>query len=205
LLARVFGAFEKHFLEIFAESLPANVACCWTGPAVVSTKITLPHVRKVAELVGRPLILWDNYPVNDLSMQDELHLGPLQKRDPHLPQAVYGYLNNPLVQEKLSFIPLATCFDYAANPVAYKAEKSWNAIVSRSFGDGASVHWRAIRTFCERVQRGKKAEHPLRFSRTEVKALQDASAYLNANRQKKWAAEIKPWKEQIERALKAQK
>jgi hypothetical protein len=45
----------------------------------------------------------------------------------------------------------------------------------------------------------------LRFSRTEVKALQDASAYLNANRQKKWAAEIKPWKEQIERALKAQK
>jgi hypothetical protein len=30
-----------------------------------------------------------------------------------LPQAVYGYLNNPLLQEELGFAPLATCFDYA--------------------------------------------------------------------------------------------
>lgn len=205
LLAHVFGAFEPHFLENLADCLPPNLPCCWTGPAVVSTKITLPHVRKIAKLVGQPLILWDNYPVNDLSMKDELHIGPLQKRDPHLPQAVYGYLNNPLVQEELSLIPLATCFDYAANPATYKAEKSWNAMIRRAFGDGTSAHWRAIRTFCERVKRGKPAKHPLRFSRKEVKALQDAADYLNAHPQEKWAAEIKPWKEQIERALKAQK
>jgi hypothetical protein len=110
-----------------------------------------------------------------------------------------------LVQEELSLIPLATCFDYAANPATYRAEKSWNAIVSRSFGDGASVHWRAIRSFCERIQRSKQHRHPLRFSRKEVKALQDAADYLNAHPQEKWTAEIKPWKIQIERALKAQK
>jgi hyaluronoglucosaminidase len=205
LLARVFGAFEPDFLENLADYLPPNVPCCWTGPSVVSKKITLPHVRKIAKLVGRPLILWDNYPVNDLSMKDELHLGPLQHRDPHLPQAVYAYLNNPLVQEELSFVPLATCFDYAANPAAYNAEKSWNEIVTRNFGNGASTHWRAIRSFCERVERSNPAKSPLRFSRREVEALQDALAYLKAHRQEKWAAEITPWREQIERALKAQK
>jgi hyaluronoglucosaminidase len=205
LLAHVFGAFEKHFLEILAESLPLNVPCCWTGPSVVSKKITFAHVTKIAKLVGRPLILWDNYPVNDLSMKDELHLGPLKNRDPYLPQAVYGYLNNPLVQEELSFIPLATCFDYAANPLAYKAEESWGCIVSRTFGDVASAHWRAIRTFCEKVQRGKRAKHPLRISRREAKALQGALDYLNAHRHEKWAAEIKPWKEQIQRTFNAQK
>jgi hyaluronoglucosaminidase len=205
LLTRVFGAFEPDFLENLAAYLPPNVPCCWTGPSVVSKKITLPHVRKIAKLVGRPLILWDNYPVNDLSMKDELHLGPLQHRDPHLPQAVYAYLNNPLVQEELSFVPLATCFDYAANPGAYNAEKSWNEIVTRNFGNGASTHWRAIRSFCERVERSNPAKSPLRFSRREVEALQDALAYLKAHRQEKWAAEITPWREQIERALKAQR
>jgi hypothetical protein len=151
------------------------------------------------------LILWDNYPVNDLSMKDELHLGPLKNRDTHLPEIVYGYLNNPLVQEELSFIPLATCFDYALNPLTYRAEESWNAIVTRSFGQRESAHWRAIRSFCERVQRTKRSKSPLRVPRREVKALQDALDYLNAQHQEKWAVEIKPWKKQIERALKTQK
>jgi hyaluronoglucosaminidase len=202
LLAHVFGAFEMHFLEIMAECLPPNVACCWTGPSVVSAKITLAHVRKVAKLVGRPLILWDNYPVNDLSMRDELHIGPLKQRDPRLSQAVYGYLNNPLLQEELSFIPLATCFDYAASPKTYRAEKSWNDIITRSFGNGASAHWRIIRTFCEKAQQSKKTNRPLRFSRKELKCLQDALDYLNANRKEKWAAEIKPWEKQIAQTLK---
>ena len=79
-------------------------------------------------------MLWDNYPVNDLSMRDELHLGPLQGRDPKLPRAVYGYLSNPLLQEKLSFIPLATCFDYAADPIHYQPESSWKKIVCELFG-----------------------------------------------------------------------
>ena len=204
LLARVFGAFEPHFLENLARYLPANVSCCWTGPSVVSTKITLAHVRKIAKLVGRPLILWDNYPVNDLSMKDELHLAPLKNRDTHLPEIVYGYLNNPLVQEELSFIPLATCFDYASNPLAYRAEESWNAIVTRSFGQRESAHWRAIRAFCERVQRTKRSKVASRMPRRELETLQDASEYIRAHRQEKWAVEIKPWKEQIQRALKAQ-
>jgi hyaluronoglucosaminidase len=202
LLARVFGPFEADFLENLANYLPPDIPCCWTGPSVVSKKITLPHIKRIAKIVGRPLILWDNYPVNDLSMKDELHLGPLKNRDPHLPEVVYGYLNNPLVQEELSFIALATCFDYASNPIAYRAEESWNAFVTRSFGAGESAHWRAIRNFCERVQRTKRSKSPLRISRREAKALQGAIDYLNAHNREKWAVEIKPWKEQIKRALK---
>jgi hyaluronoglucosaminidase len=202
LLAHLFGAFERHFLETLSECLPPSVPCCWTGPSVVSPKITLPHVRKIAKLIRRPLILWDNYPVNDLSMQDELHIGPLQKRDPRLPQAVYGYLNNPLLQEELSLIPLATCFDYAASPETYIAEKSWNDTITQSFGNGASAHWRTIRIFCERAQKSKKTKQSLRFSRNELKALQSAWNYLQLNGKEKWADEIKPWEEQIGRTLK---
>ncbi|HEY3169318.1 MAG TPA: beta-N-acetylglucosaminidase domain-containing protein, partial [Candidatus Binatia bacterium] len=109
LLERTFGAFEEDFLETLAVHLPPDVSCFWTGPSVVSRKITLEHVRRIGQKIQRPLLLWDNYPVNDLTMSDELHIGPLEGRDPRLPQSVYGYLNNPLLQEELSFLPLATC------------------------------------------------------------------------------------------------
>ncbi|MPZ76887.1 MAG: hypothetical protein GEU77_10200 [Deltaproteobacteria bacterium] len=201
LLARIFGAFEPNFIETLAEHLPSNVACCWTGPSVVSQKITLAHVRKIAKLVEHPLILWDNYPVNDLSMRDELHIGPLRHRDPRLPQAAYGYLNNPLLQEELSFIPLATCFDYAASPGSYNPENSWNDIISRRFGSGARAHWWTIRNFCDKTEQSKKTKRPLRFSRDELKCLQAAAAYLSDHRKKKWAAEIKPWQKQIQQTL----
>ena len=156
-----------------------------------------PHVQKIAKLIRRPLILWDNYPVNDLSMQDELHIGPLQNRDRRLPQAVYGYLNNPLLQEELSLVPLATCFDYAASPATYLAEKSWNDAITQCFSNGATEHWRTIRLFCERAQKSKKTKHSLRFSRNELKALQSAWNYLQLNRKEKWAVEFKPWEKQI--------
>jgi len=84
LLERIFGKFELNFLETLARYLPADIPCFWTGPSVVSKTITLAHVRRIAKRIERPLLLWDNYPVNDLSMSDELHLAPLSGRDPLL-------------------------------------------------------------------------------------------------------------------------
>ena len=108
--------FWKFWANIYRLTLPVS------GPVrrwfrKRSAFSTFKRLRNVSSI---RLLLWDNYPVNDLSMRDELHLGPLQGRDPKLPRAVYAYLSNPLLQEKLSFIPLATCFDYAADPIHYR-------------------------------------------------------------------------------------
>src|SRR5262249_3659048 len=65
-------------------------------------------------------------------MRDELHLGPLERRDPKLPRAVYAYLSNPLLQENLSFIPLATCFDYAADPAHYHRNRAGGRLCTTS-------------------------------------------------------------------------
>jgi len=200
-LARVFGAFEPHFLETLAEFLPPTMACFWTGPAVVSQKITLRHAQRIAERVKHRLILWDNYPVNDLSMSDELHIGPLQGRDPGLPRAVYGYLNNPLLQSELGFLPLATCFDYAANPGRYNPEASWKKIVTERFGMGAIPVWRAIRSFCEKAQQAKKTKRPLSVSSPERQHLQRAISYIRRHQKERWAREIRPWRDLIDRTL----
>jgi len=197
LLERVFGKFEPHFLDTLAQYLPPDMPCFWTGPSVVSRDITLAHVRRIANKINRPLLLWDNYPVNDLSMSDELHIGPLTGRDPRLPECVYGYLNNPLLQEELSFQPLATCFDYARAPASYQAETSWTNIVSQRFGAEALPHWRALRNYAEARSAAKKAKRPLQLAAAETRRLQAALAYVERNRGRRWAKELAPWRAAI--------
>ena len=201
LLARTFGTFEPDFLHTLAEYLPDHVACFWTGPSVVSKKLGLAHVRKIAKQIKHKLILWDNYPVNDLSMRDELHIGPLQGRDSRLPEAVYGYLNNPLLQEELSLIPLATCFDYADDPSAYDPEASWVKIIREHFGSGSLAHWRIIRHFCEALQRCKTSKRPPRLSAKERRCLKAAYDYIRDHRRQNWAREIQPWRDLMQKVL----
>ena len=201
LLERVFGRFEPHFLETLAQHLPPNIPCFWTGPSVVSKTISLAHVRRIARKISRPVLLWDNYPVNDLSMRDELHLGPLKGRDPRLPAAVYGYLNNPLLQEELSFLPLATCFDYARAPAKYRAESSWIKIVRQRFGAEALPHWRALMNYAEASIAAKKASRPLQLTPAETRRLAAAIVYVERNRGRRWARELTPWRPAIEKLI----
>jgi len=200
-LARAFGRFEPYFPEILAEHLPSHVPCFWTGPFVVSKQITLGHIRKTAKQLKQPLILWDNYPVNDLSMSDELHIGPLLGRDPRLPEMLYGYLNNPLLQEALSFIPLATCFDYAANPKRYSPESSWQTIIRQRFGPNAVPHWRAIRAFTAALQRTKQTKRTIQLSTKESLRLTAAVSYIREHRKEAWAQELRPWHRLMSKAL----
>jgi len=200
LLERMFGPFEPSFLETLAQYLPQSVPILWTGPSVVSRKISLSHVTRVARRARHRLILWDNYPVNDLSMSTEMHLSPLTGRDPRLPQKVYGYLNNPLLQETLSFIPLATCFDYAADPASYDPEKSWERVIRERFGEKALARWRAIRDFCERVNRRKDKIRPPRLPAAKRAAFRAAHSYLVENGSARWFEEFRPWLELLERS-----
>jgi len=201
LLARMFGSFEPRFWKTLAKHLPEPVACLWTGPAIVPRKISLAHARKVARQIMHPLILWDNYPVNDLSMSDEMHLAPLTGRDPRLPETVYGYLNNPLLQENLSLIPLATCFDYAAAPAAYDPEKSWKEAIQELFGKSAIPHWHAILDLCERMNRSKRSKRPVALAPGRRRALQEAHRYILKNQRERWFEEFRPWLARLEVAL----
>ena len=201
LLERIFGRFEPEFLETLAQHLPPNIPCFWTGPLVVSKTISLAHVRRVARKIRRPLLLWDNYPVNDLSMRDELHLGPLRGRDPRLPSAVYGYLNNPLLQQELSFLPLATCFDYGRAPAKYQAESSWIKIVRQRFGAKALPHWQALLSYAEASIASKKAHRPLQLTSAETRRLEAAMAYVERNRRRHWARELTPWRPAIAKLI----
>ncbi len=97
------------YLDGLAASVPESVAIGWTGPTVVTDRITVDDARARADaLGGRVPWLWDNYPVNDGIMTERLFMGSLRGRDPELRSALAGYLANPMIQARASQLPLAS-------------------------------------------------------------------------------------------------
>jgi len=119
-----------------------------------------------------------------------------------LPEQVYGYLNNPLLQENLSFIPLATCFDYAAAPAVYDPERSWRRIIRECFGDRSLGHWQGIREFCDGLNRTKDKSRPHSLPGEKRRALEAARRYIMEHRGERWFEEFRPWLELMEEAAK---
>lgn len=124
------GRFEAGYLKTLQGKIPKEVPWLWTGPGICSPGISPADAAAYRAEAGageeeRPLMLWDNYPVNDLAMSSWLHLDPLGGRSPDLPQSVRGYLFNPMLQPVLGVLPGATCLMYANDPAGYRASEGW--------------------------------------------------------------------------------
>lgn len=103
----------------FGGPLPAHTLVFWTGPDIVVGAIGDEDVRAARAAFGRPLALWDNFPVNDFDPK-RLFLGPLVDRPTAFEDGVLaGIMANPMVQPRASRIALAAVAEYAAGPRAY--------------------------------------------------------------------------------------
>lgn len=127
---------EQAYLQALQNLRMANpqIPIAWTGPAVFSANLSHADVDPIALLTMHSLLLWDNYPVNDVLFSRSLHLGPVQGRssdlgDPVAGQTYYvaGLLANPLWQSALNRIPLTSVFAYLREPQNYRPEQAYRA------------------------------------------------------------------------------
>ena len=114
-----------------AGALRRKLPVGWTGPGVFAPTLTGAEasVRRDC-LDGHPVILWDNFPVNDGVLSNTIHLGPLVGRDPTLPGELAGYLLNPMTQAHASLIGLGTAAAYLRHPKRYDPEAAWRRALS---------------------------------------------------------------------------
>jgi hyaluronoglucosaminidase len=126
--------FSQYLTELGRELRP-EIDVFYTGQEVCSPEITAGDAQAYAEALGRKPVIWDNYPVNDLQMQSELHIGPIRGRDPELGGVVKGIVANNMLQAEASKIPLATIGDYFREPGGYNAENSWMAAICEVAGE----------------------------------------------------------------------
>jgi hyaluronoglucosaminidase len=120
------GTRPSPYLGELGAGLPDDVDVMWTGPTVCSPALRVDDARGWTEaLGGHRTIVWDNTPVNDATMVNELHLGPYLGREPALADLVGGVLCNPMIQERASLLQLATAMDFLRDPDRYDATRSW--------------------------------------------------------------------------------
>ncbi len=130
------------YLAAIGSRLPAGIDVCWTGADVCSRAIGASDATAIAAVVGRPPLIWDNYPVNDAGMTDQLHIGPIRDRDGELDAHVRGILVNPALQPEATLIPLATWGEYLRDPAAYDPGAAWHRAlldVTGNPGDAEAV------------------------------------------------------------------
>jgi hyaluronoglucosaminidase len=125
------GTRPTSYLGALGDGLPPDVDVMWTGPTVCSPVVRAADAHAWATaLAGRRPLLWDNYPVNDGTMERSLHLGPYRGREPDLTDEVDGVLCNPMLQPHASQVALATAAEFLCAPDAYDPEASWSRAIA---------------------------------------------------------------------------
>ncbi|NOZ86618.1 MAG: hypothetical protein GXP49_10180 [Deltaproteobacteria bacterium] len=125
---------EKDYLRALAK-IPVDVPVAWTGPNVFSREIRVDDIAWLRKLIGgRRVIIWDNYPVNDVGKKGNLYLGAITGRDKNLFNIVSGFLVNPMIQAAASRIPLRAYSEYLFDPEEYEPQAVFNRAVQLELG-----------------------------------------------------------------------
>jgi hyaluronoglucosaminidase len=114
-----------------ARKLRPQIPIAWTGPGVFAPELRGADAAAFKRcLGGHPLVLWDNFPVNDTILSHNLHLGPLTGRDASLARTLRGHLLNPMTQAHASLVALGTAAAYFRDPAHYDPEAAWRATLA---------------------------------------------------------------------------
>lgn len=129
------GSEPSPYRHDLGVGLPAEVDVMWTGPTVCSPTIRATDARAwVDSIGGHATIVWDNFPVNDGSMERSLHLGPYIGREPGLTDVVEGVLCNPMIQPRASKLALACAAAFLRDPAGYDPHAAWVDAVDSTGG-----------------------------------------------------------------------
>ena len=129
---------SKDYLRELGRLVAPGIPLAWTGIDVVAPDMTAAQARAWSEMIQRPPLIWDNYPVNDFARW-RLFLGPLRGRSADLESAVAGFVSNPMNEAHASMLPLWTVADYLKNPKSYDPDSSIAHAMTALYGAHAGV------------------------------------------------------------------
>lgn len=134
------GKGNEYYISKLGAGLHPTIDLFWTGRNICSQELTLAEAATFAQSTFRPPLYWDNYPVNDLEMSDEIHIGPYRQRDPHLYRFSRGVVANGMEFPESSKIAFATIASYSWNPPAYEPEAAWREAIEDVAGSKGLAH-----------------------------------------------------------------
>ncbi|XP_072318937.1 protein O-GlcNAcase isoform X2 [Eucyclogobius newberryi] len=98
---------QSAYLRTVGETLLQGIDILWTGPKVVSHKISVESIEEVSAVLKRPPVIWDNIHANDYDPQ-RLFIGPYKDRPIDLIPKLRGVLTNPNCEFYPNFVAIHT-------------------------------------------------------------------------------------------------
>ncbi len=130
-----FGDEKGYYISKFGSGIPADVSLFWTGAEICSRIQTVREADEFMRSTRHKPLYWDNFPVNDAEMFQEMHIGPVLGRDKELYKSCEGLISNVMEYAECSKIPLMTIADYLWNPESYNPHKSLENAHEEILGD----------------------------------------------------------------------
>lgn len=126
--------WDTPYRQDLREHLDDDIAVFWTGYSTIAEYIPDHDGFNARQWFGRPLVLWDNYPVNDVEPY-RLFLGPLRNRGPKLGLSHLGMVSNPMVEWHPSKIAIHTMAAYMWDASRYDPEHAHANALKFLLGD----------------------------------------------------------------------
>ncbi len=118
VLEKYFGSMPENYWQQLGRELDQGVDIFWTGNKVCSDAVSVADIAEIQEQLGRRVMLWDNYPVNDgATRSNYLYGGKLANRDSGLANVLSGHLCNPMNQGVVSLMALQGLAELYGRPV----------------------------------------------------------------------------------------
>ena len=136
---RYSGDENGYYVSKFGKFIPSDVKMFWTGEEICSRVLTVRESQELFRATDHKPLFWDNYPVNDCEMFQEMHLGAVIGRDKELYKHCEGLISNVMEYAECSKIPLMTIADYLWNPVQYKPDDSLENAHKEILGEKAEL------------------------------------------------------------------
>lgn len=133
------GECDDYYISKFGKGIPSEIKIFWTGRQICSSFLTCREADDFQRSTDHMPLYWDNYPVNDAEMFQEMHLGPVKGRDKELYKHSEGLISNVMEYAECSKIPLMTIADYLWNPVAYNCDNSLLNAQQEILGEKAEI------------------------------------------------------------------
>lgn len=135
------GKGNEYYIAKLGQTIPPMVNIFWTGLDICSREITTYEaIRFIDNTKHRPLY-WDNYPVNDAEMLNEMHIGPIIGRENDLYKSAKGLIANCMEYAQCTKIPLMTIADYLWNPEKYDSDSSFRNAVDANIEEEGREHF----------------------------------------------------------------
>ncbi|MBQ8763625.1 MAG: beta-N-acetylglucosaminidase domain-containing protein [Clostridia bacterium] len=128
------GKGNEYYISKLGQNIPPLVSVFWTGRDICSRELTSIEALKFIEGTHHKPLYWDNYPVNDCSMYNEMHISPIINRDKDLWKYSEGIISNCMEYAECSKIPLITFADYLWDSENYNPQKSWENAIRQVIG-----------------------------------------------------------------------